>query len=63
MSIFSKLIKTAIDTVQLPIAVIKDIATLGGVVNDGHYSNGNRTYTGKKLNDIGNDVEEIKDEC
>lgn len=35
MSIFGKLIKVAVDTtVRLPVAVVKDIATLGGVIID-----------------------------
>lgn len=62
MSFFSKLVKAGIDTVALPIALIQDIATLGGAVNDGHFRNGNRTYTGKKLKDIADDIEEAKDE-
>ena len=50
------------DTVSLPVAIVKDVLTLGGTVNDGHCRNGNRTYTMKKLKDIGEDVEEAKDE-
>jgi hypothetical protein len=62
MGFFGKLIKAGIDTVSLPVAIVKDVLTLGGTVNDGHYRNGNRTYTGRKFKDIGEDIEEAKDE-
>jgi tryptophan synthase alpha subunit len=62
MSFLGKLVKAGIDTIELPVAIVKDILTLGGTVNDGHYRNGNRTYTIKKLKDIGEDIEEAKDE-
>jgi hypothetical protein len=57
MGFFSKLVKAGIDTVSLPVAIIKDVATLGGAI----FGN-ERTYTGKKLEDIGEDIEEAKDE-
>ena len=62
MSFLSKVVKTGIDAIELPVAIVKDVLTLGGVANDGHFRNGNRTYTGKKLKDIGDDLEEAKDE-
>ncbi len=35
MSLFGKLIKVAVDTtVRLPVAVVKDVATLGGSIID-----------------------------
>lgn len=36
---------------KLPIALIQDIATLGGAVNEGWFSNGRCTYTTKVLRD------------
>jgi hypothetical protein len=62
MSFLSKLVKTAIDTASIPVAVIKDVATMGGVANDGFFRDGGGTYTGKKLRQIGEDIEEAKDE-
>lgn len=62
MGFLGKLIKAGIDTVSLPVEIIKDALTLGGVTNDGYYRNRNRTYTVKKLKDIGDDIEEAKDE-
>ncbi len=41
---------------SLPVAMIKDIATLGGAINDGYWSNGNRTYTGRIFKDISDEV-------
>lgn len=60
MSVIGKLFKAVIDTLQLPVAIAKDVITLGGSVNDGHFRNGNRTYTMKKLDEIGQDIEEAK---
>lgn len=48
---------------QLPVALIKDTITLGGTVNDAYFQNGNRSYTGTLLNQIGNEIklkEELK---
>ncbi len=62
MGFFGKLVKAGIDTLSLPVAIVKDVATLGGSINDGYFKNGCNTYTLKKLKDIGSDVEEAKDE-
>ncbi len=47
MGLFSALVKTAIETVQLPIAVVKDVVTLGGEMTD----NG-ESYTKEQLREI-----------
>lgn len=57
MSIFGKLLKTALDVATVPVAIVKDVATLGGSVND-HGS----TYTGDKLRQLERDGEEVRDE-
>jgi hypothetical protein len=57
MSFLSKLVKAGIDTVSLPVAIVKDIATLGGAITETR-----RPYTMQKLRDIGEDIEEAKDE-
>ncbi len=51
MSIFGKILKTTFDVITTPIAVVKDVATFGE--ND---------YTKDKLSDIGEDLDEIRDE-
>lgn len=57
MSIFGKLLKTGFDVVTSPIDVVKDVATMGGALT------GEReTYTGKKLKQIGQDLDEVRDE-
>jgi hypothetical protein len=58
MSIVGKLLKTAFDVVTVPVDVIKDVATLGGAVNDKRGG----TYTGDKLRRLGQDSEEIRNE-
>lgn len=57
MSIFGKLLKTTLDVVTSPVAVVKDIATLGGAVTGRQ-----QTYTGEKLDQLGDDVQEIREE-
>ena len=46
MGIFGAIIGTVIETAKLPIAIIKDIATLGGVLNE------HGSYITEKLEDI-----------
>jgi hypothetical protein len=57
MSIFGKLLKTTLDVATSPIAVVKDIATLGGAITDQ-----SKPYTAQKIDQLGDDVEEIRDE-
>lgn len=57
MSIFGKLLKTAVDVATSPIDVVKDIATMGGAVNGRR-----QTYIGEKLEQLGEDLEEIREE-
>lgn len=58
MSIFGKLLKTGIDVVTMPIDVVKDVATLGGALTGEQ-----QTYTGKKLERLDRDMEEIREEA
>lgn len=51
MSLFGKFVRTAINVATVPVAVAKDIATLGGVATEQK-----KTYTEQKL-------EQIKDEA
>ncbi len=57
MSIFGKLLKTVVDVATTPIAVVADVVTMGGAVNDKR-----TTYTGDKLRQLGDDVSEIREE-
>ena len=57
MGFFGKLLKTALDVVETPIAIAKDVVTLGGALNDE-----DKTYTEKKLEELGKDYKEMKDE-
>jgi hypothetical protein len=51
------LLKAVIDTASLPVQIVKDVATLGGACLGEQ-----ETYTGKKLREIGKDIEEAKDD-
>lgn len=54
MSLFGKIVKTAINVATLPVAVAKDVVTLGNCANGGDCNW--QTFTGKK-------IDQIKDEC
>ena len=51
------LIRLLMDVVEAPIAIVKDVVTLGGTLSE----DSNGSYTVKKLNDIGDDWNEIKE--
>lgn len=50
MGLFSAFVKTAIETAMLPVAVVKDIVTLGNVAE--HDGRGNPSFIVKKLKEI-----------
>ena len=58
MSIFGKIIKSAMTIVELPIAAVKDVVTMGGVLEDEP-----KPYTVQKLNELGDTWKEIKEEA
>ena len=57
MGLFGKLLKTTFDVVTLPVDIVKDVATMGGVLTDE-----NKPYTAKKFERLGDDMEEVHDE-
>ena len=57
MSIFGKLIGTVIDVATLPIAVVKDVATMGRAVTDQE-----EPYTIKKIKDICDDLSKVDED-
>jgi hypothetical protein len=56
MSILGNILGTIIDTASLPVAIIKDAATLGGVLTDRQ-----KTYTQEKAEDVKEDLEDLDD--
>jgi len=52
MGLFGKMVATAINVATLPVAVVKDVFTLGNAAN----ADSQRSYTAQKL-------EQIKDEA
>lgn len=57
MGLFGNIVKTAVNVATLPLAVVKDVATCGGVMNDENPDQrASETYPGKKL-------QKIKDEA
>lgn len=57
MSIFKKVLKATIKTATLPIDVVKDVATGGGVLTEK-----NESYTINKAQEILDALEELGDE-
>ncbi len=57
MSIFGKLLKTAVDVVTVPVSVAADVITLGGAINERK-----NTHTGDHLRCVVNDIEKLYDE-
>lgn len=53
MKLFGQLIRTAVNVVTLPVAVVKDVVTLGGEMN-GH----GKMYTAEALEQLKNEAEE-----
>lgn len=56
MGFFSSLTKLALDVIETPIAIIKDVATLDGSITDQDVP-----YTFQKIKDIGADYDKMKD--
>lgn len=53
MKLFGQLVRTVVNVVTLPVAVAKDIATLGGVVTDEP-----EPYTAQKLKQLKDEAKE-----
>ena len=61
MGLFGKLLRTAIHTVTLPVDVVKDVATMGGVLTDEEdpYTVQKAKKIKKDTDDIGKDVDKL----
>jgi hypothetical protein len=57
MGLFGKLLKTTFDVVTLPVDIVKDVTTVGGMLTDE-----NKSYTAQKFERLGDDLEEVRDE-
>jgi len=53
MGIFGTLLRTAIHTVTVPVDIVKDVATVGGVLTD------EESYTVRKAKKIGKDLGDV----
>lgn len=57
MGLLGKLIKTGINLIEVPIAIVKDTATMGGALTDQDIP-----YTAQKAKEIGKTLEQVKKE-
>ena len=57
MGLFGKILGTALDVVTTPIAIVKDV-----IPGAGGYVDGNRSKTGKKIEEIGDDLKEVRED-
>lgn len=53
MGLFGKIVATAVNVATLPVAVVKDVVTLGGAASDRYES-----YTTSKLKEIKEDAKD-----
>ncbi|OJV19885.1 MAG: hypothetical protein BGO30_07360 [Bacteroidetes bacterium 41-46] len=58
MGLLGKIIKTGFNIVELPVAAVKDVITMGGVLEDQ-----NSPYTAQKVRELGKTLKEVKDEA
>ncbi len=56
MKLFSQIIRTVVNVVTLPVAVVKDVITLGGTLTGDNNWSIDETFTAKK-------IQELKDEA
>lgn len=56
MGLFGSLIKLTMDVIETPVAIVKDVATLGGALTEQ-----DTPYTAQKLQDLGDDWQDMKD--
>ena len=61
MGIFSKIAKAGIRTAQLPVSVVKDVATGGGLLTDEEesYTKTNAEKLLEALGEIGDEVDDL----
>jgi hypothetical protein len=57
MGLFGSLLKTVIDVVETPVAIVKDVATMGGELTDQK-----KCYTQQKLEEIEEDWGDTKEQ-
>ena len=57
MGLFGKILKTGFDVVTSPIAIVKD-----AIPGAGGYVDGYRSHTSQKIEQIGDDKDEIREE-
>lgn len=53
MKLFSQIIRTVVNTALLPVAVTKDVLTLGGTITDKR-----ETYTAEQIQKLKDEAEE-----
>lgn len=55
MGLLGKIIGTALDIVEIPIAIVKDVATLDGMLTDKE-----EPYTKRKISELAEDYKGLK---
>jgi hypothetical protein len=57
MGILGKIISITLDVVEIPVAIIKDAATMGGALTDE-----DKPYTAQKIEEIGDNYKRLKNQ-
>jgi hypothetical protein len=58
MKLFGQIIRTAVNVATLPVAVVKDIVTLGGTLTGDNDWSLDETFTAKKVDQIKEEAKE-----
>ena len=58
MKLFGQIIRTVVNVATLPVAVVKDVVTLGGTLTGDNDGSLGETFTAKKLDEIKEDAKE-----
>lgn len=57
MSLFGALVRTVVNTALLPVAVVKDVLTLGGTLTEQNDCGNNQSYTGTAIDKLKDEAE------
>ena len=58
MKLFSQIIRTVVNVATLPVAIVKDVVTLGGTLTGDNDWSLDETFTAKKIDQIKDEAKE-----
>lgn len=58
MKLFGQVVRTLVNTALVPVAVVKDVVTLGGTVSEQNPTGHGKTYTREQLEKLAQEASE-----